>query len=85
MDFATEQRSQMQGADASYRTLLQLATAIDKQTSVQAVLKSLHKLMSAILHFDGIAMMLLTEEWQRSLRLVAFGTRFGRTSCRPWC
>ncbi len=42
--------------------LLELATAIDKQTSVQAVLKSLHKLLSAILHFDGIAMMLLTED-----------------------
>ena len=71
MDFTTEQRSEIQAPDASYRTLLELATAIDKQTSVQAVLKSLHKLLSAILHFDGIAMMLLTED-QRSLRLVAF-------------
>ena len=71
MDFTTEQRSQIQGAEASYRTLLELATAIDKQTSVQAVLQSLHKLLSAILHFDGVAMMLLTED-RRSLRLVAF-------------
>ena len=71
MDFRTEQPSQIQAPDASYRRLLELATAIDKQTSVQAVLKSLHKLLSAILHFDGIAMMLLTED-QRSLRLVAF-------------
>ena len=71
MDFATEQRSQIQAPDASYRRMLELATAIDKQTSVQAVLKSLHKLLSAILHFDGIAMMLLTED-RRSLRLVAF-------------
>ena len=71
MDFTTEQPSQIQAPDASYRTLLELATAIDKQTSVQAVLKSLHKLLSAILHFDGIAMMLLTED-RRSLRLVAF-------------
>ena len=70
MDFTTEQRSQIQGADASYRTLLELATAIDKQTSVQAVLKSLHKVLSAILHFDGVALMLLTED-RRSLRLVA--------------
>ena len=70
MDFTTEQRSQMQAPDASYSRLLQLATAIDKQTSVQAVLKSLHKLLSAILHFDGIAMMLLTENG-KSLRLVA--------------
>ncbi len=71
MDFATEQRSQIQGAEASYRTLLELATAIDKQTSVQAVLQTLHKLLSEILHFDGVAMMLLTED-RRSLRLVAF-------------
>jgi len=70
VDFTTEQRSQIQGADASYRTLLELATAIDKQTSVQAVLKSLHKVLSAILHFDGVALMLLTED-RRSLRLVA--------------
>ena len=71
MDFSTEQRSQIQAADASYCRMVELATAIDKQTSVQAVLKSLHKLLSAILHFDGIAMTLLTED-RRSLRLVAF-------------
>ena len=70
MDFTKEQPSQIPAPDVSYRTLLELATAIDKQTSVQAVLKSLHKLLSAILHFDGVAMMLLTED-RRSLRLVA--------------
>jgi formate hydrogenlyase transcriptional activator len=71
VDFTTEQRSQIQGADAGYRTLLELATAIDKQTSVQAVLTSLHELLPAILRFDGFAMMLLTDD-RRSLRLVAF-------------
>ena len=71
MDFTTEQRSQIQAPDASYSRLLELATAIDKQTSVQAVLRSLHKLLSAILHFDVVALMLLTED-RRSLRLVAF-------------
>ena len=71
MDFTTEQRSQIHASDPGFRTLLELATAIDKQTSVQSVLKSLHKLLSAILPFDGIAMMLLTED-QRSLRLVGF-------------
>ena len=70
VDFTTEQPSQVPAPDVSYRTLLELATAIDRQTSVQAVLKSLHKLLSAILHFDGVAMMLLTED-RRSLRLVA--------------
>ncbi len=71
MNSITDQRSQIPAPDAGYRTLLELATAIDKQTGVQAVLKSLHKLLSAILHFDGIALMLLTED-RRSLRLVAF-------------
>ena len=71
MDSTAEKRSQIPAPDASYRTLLELATAFDKQTSVQAVLKSLHKLISAVLHFETITMMLLTED-QRSLRLVAF-------------
>ena len=74
----------MQAPDASYRTLLELATAIDKQTGVQAVLKSLHKLLSAILHFDGIAMMLLTENRQVAAPR-SFGTGFGRAHVRPWC
>ena len=71
MDSTAEKRSQIPAPDASHRTLLELATAFDKQTSVQAVLKSLHKLLSAVLHFETITMMLLTED-QRSLRLVAF-------------
>ena len=71
MDSTAEKRSQIPAPDASYRTLLELATAFDGQTSVQAVLKSLHKLLSAVLHFETITMMLLTED-QRSLRLVAF-------------
>jgi formate hydrogenlyase transcriptional activator len=71
VDSTAEQRSQIQAPDASNRTLLELATAFDKHTSVQAVLKSLHKLLSAVLHFEAITMMVLTED-QRSLRLVAF-------------
>ena len=71
VDFTTEQRSQLQAPDAICRRLLELATAIDKQASVREVLKSLHQLLSAVLHCDGIAMMLLTED-RRSLRLVAF-------------
>ena len=71
VDSTKEQRSQMLAPDAGgYRRLLELATAIDRQTSVQAILKSLHKLLSAILHFDAIGMMMFTED-RSSLRLVA--------------
>ena len=70
MDFATEQRSQIQAPDARYRTLLELAAVIDKQTNVQAVLQSLHKLLSAVIHFDSVAIRLLTEDG-KSLRLLA--------------
>ena len=71
MESTTAQRSRLQTPDAGgYRRLLELATAIDRQTSVQAILKSLHKLLSAILHFDGIGMMMFTED-RSSLRLVA--------------
>jgi transcriptional regulator with GAF, ATPase, and Fis domain len=60
----------MQTTDGKYRTLLELTTAIDKETNVQTILKSLHKPLSAILRFDGIAMLLLTGD-EESLRLVA--------------
>jgi formate hydrogenlyase transcriptional activator len=66
----TEQRSQIQAPDARYRTLLELAAVIDKQTNVQAVLQSLHKLLSAVIHFDSVAIRLLTEDG-KSLRLLA--------------
>ena len=70
MDFTTEQRSQIQAPDARYRTLLELAAVIDKQANVQAVLQSLHKLLSAVIHFDSVAIRLLTEDG-KSLRLLA--------------
>ncbi len=67
----TEQLSQLQAANGRYRTLLELTTAIDKQTNVQTVLKSLHKLLSAVIRFDSVAMLLLTNDG-KSLRVVAF-------------
>src|SRR5208337_463773 len=67
----TDQLSQLQAANGRYRTLLELTAAIDKETNVQVVLKSLHKLLSAVIHFDSTALMLLTKD-ARSLRLVAF-------------
>ena len=66
----TDQLSQVREADGRYRTLLELTAAIDKETNVQAVLKSLHKLLSAVIHFDSAALMLMTKD-ARSLRLVA--------------
>src|ERR1022692_2149546 len=67
----TDQLSQVREADGRYRTLLELTAAIDKETNVQVVLKSLHKLLSAVIHFDSTAILLLTRD-TRSLRLVAF-------------
>src|SRR5271157_5299114 len=67
----TDQLSQAQKSDGRYRTLLELTVAIDKETNVQVVLKSLHKLLSAVIRFDSTALMLLTKD-ARSLRLVAF-------------
>lgn len=67
----TGQLPEVRQRDGRYRTLLELTGAIDIQNNVQAVLKSLRKLLSAMLHFDGVAMVLLTEDG-KSLRLVAF-------------
>jgi len=67
----TDQLSKLQAANGRYRTLLELTTAIDKQTNVQTVLKSLHKLLSGIIQFDSVAMMLLANDGT-ALRLVAF-------------
>src|SRR5271166_1154258 len=67
----TDQISQVREADGRYRTLLELTAAIDKETNVQVVLKSLHKLLSAVIYFDSTAIMFLTKN-ARSLRLVAF-------------
>jgi len=50
---------------------MEVTAAIDKQTSLQAMLKSLHKLLSAVVHFDSIGIGLLTHEGN-SLRLIAF-------------
>src|SRR5271165_6175904 len=63
--------SQTRAGDRAYRTLLELTAAIDKETNVQVVLKSLHKLLSAVIYFDSTAIMFLTKN-ARSLRLVAF-------------
>src|SRR5271165_5745743 len=67
----TDQLSQVREPDGRYRTLLELTAAIDKETNVQVVLKSLHKLLSAVIYFDSTAIMFLTKD-ARSLRIVAF-------------
>jgi len=67
----TDQLSKTPTASGTIRTLMEVTAAIDKQTNVQAVLKSLHKLLSAVVHFDSIGIGLLTHEGN-SLRLVAF-------------
>jgi formate hydrogenlyase transcriptional activator len=66
----TDQLSQVREPDGRYRTLLELTAAIDRETNVQVVLKSLHKLLSAVIHFDSVAMLLPTNDG-KSLRVVA--------------
>jgi len=66
----TDQLSQAREAEGRYRTLLELTAAIDKETNVQVVLKSLHKMLSAVIRFDSVAMLLLTNDG-KSLRVVA--------------
>src|SRR3974390_3761911 len=67
----TDQLSKTPTASGTIQTFMEVTAAIDKQTSVQAVLKSLHKLFSAVVHFDSIGIGLLTHEGN-SLRLIAF-------------
>ena len=67
----TDQLSKTPTASGTIRTLMEVTAAIDKQTSLQAMLKSLHKLLSAVVHFDSIGIGLLTHEGN-SLRLIAF-------------
>lgn len=66
----TDQLSQVRDSEGRYRTLLELTAAIDRETNVQVVLKSLHKLLSAVIRFDSVAMLLLTNDG-KSLRVVA--------------
>jgi formate hydrogenlyase transcriptional activator len=66
----TDQLSQVRDSEGGYRTLLELTAAIDKETNVQEVLKSLHKLLSAVIRFDSVAMLLLTNDG-KWLRVVA--------------
>ena len=67
----TDEPSQIQASNGKYRTLLELANAIDKGTNLQAVLRSLHKLLPAVVKFDSVAMLLLANN-EKALRLVAF-------------
>jgi formate hydrogenlyase transcriptional activator len=67
----TDESLQMLASNGQYRTLLELANVIDKETNVQAVLRSLYKLLPAVVKFDSVAMLLLANN-ERALRLVAF-------------
>ena len=67
----TEEPLQTLASNGKYRTLLELANVIDKETNLQAVLRSLHKLLPAVVKFDSVAMLLLANN-DKALRLVAF-------------
>ena len=53
-----------------YRTLLEVSSVIAHQPNLQAVLKSVHQLLSAVVPFDSVALLLLTEDG-RFIRLRA--------------
>src|SRR5271167_4982615 len=67
----TDEPFQILASNGKYRTLLELANVIDKETNLQAVLRSLHKLLPAVVKFDSVAMLLLAND-EKALRLVAF-------------
>ena len=74
----TDQLSKAPTPTGTVQTLVEVTAAIDKQTSMQAVLKSLYKLLSAVVSFDSIGIGLLTHHGN-SLRLIAFE----RSSAEP--
>jgi formate hydrogenlyase transcriptional activator len=47
-----------------YRTLLEVSSAIAHQPNLQAILKSLHGLLSAVVPFESVAILLLAEDEQ---------------------
>jgi formate hydrogenlyase transcriptional activator len=53
-----------------YRTLLEISSAIAHQPNLQAILKSLHDLLSAVVPFESVAILLLAED-ERSIRVTA--------------
>ena len=53
-----------------YRTLLEVSSAIAHQPNLQAILKSLHGLLSAVVPFESVAILLLAED-ERSIRVTA--------------
>ena len=67
----TDEPLRILASNGNYRTLLELANVIDKETNLQAVLRSLHKLLPAVVKFDTVAMLLLAKN-DEALRLVAF-------------
>lgn len=55
-----------------YKTLLEISSAIAHDSNLQAVLKSLHRLLSAVVPFDSVVVLLLAEDG-KSIRVTALG------------
>ncbi len=58
-------------AENRYRTLLDVSSAIAAQPNVEAVLRSLRRLLSAVVLFDSVSLLLLDAS-ETSVRLIAF-------------
>ncbi len=57
-------------ADGRYKSLLELSSAIAHKSNLQAVLKSLHRLLSAVVPFDSVVILLLADD-AKSIRVTA--------------
>jgi formate hydrogenlyase transcriptional activator len=58
-------------SESRYRTLLDLSSAMVAQPNLQAVLRSLRQLLSAVISFDSVSLLLLDADG-KSVRLIAF-------------
>ncbi|HWR34579.1 MAG TPA: sigma 54-interacting transcriptional regulator [Clostridia bacterium] len=61
-------------AEDRYRTLLDMSSAIAAQPNVEAILRSLRRLLSAVVLFDSVSLVLLDAS-EQSVRLIAFDRR----------
>jgi transcriptional regulator with GAF, ATPase, and Fis domain len=57
--------------DCRYRALLDVSSAIVEQSTIDAVLRSLRRVLSKIAAFDSVDLYLLSED-RNTLHLVAF-------------
>ncbi len=68
-----EPRQATELLNGRYETLLEVSNAIAHQPNLQAILRSLHHLLSAVVPFESVAILLLAED-KKSIRITAVET-----------